>query len=199
MGAPPIQHREGITIRSYRVVFRLERRLHRIDRWRLPVPYGVPLRGLAYTLAILAAIVLAGRLPVVGELIALLPAPLRYVLLPAGLGFFLARAEHEGRPAHAYLLARARWRLGPRTVSAFRPIAAAGTTDRIVEPITFEPDEHTPTYRRATVRGPGRVVLAYPVTGNERGSRLELTQTGDQPLRRRKQLLLKPGQEVTFK
>jgi hypothetical protein len=38
----------GLEVRSFRVVFQLERRLHRIQHWKLPLPYGLPLRGLAY-------------------------------------------------------------------------------------------------------------------------------------------------------
>jgi len=37
---------QTLQIRSFRVVFDLERRLHKIDRWRIPLPYGVPVRGL---------------------------------------------------------------------------------------------------------------------------------------------------------
>ena len=39
--------REARPIRSYRVCFSLERRIYKIDRWRLPVPWGVPLRTTA--------------------------------------------------------------------------------------------------------------------------------------------------------
>ena len=42
-------------IRSYRAVFDLERRIYRIDRLRLN-PAGVPVRGIVYFLALLAAI-----------------------------------------------------------------------------------------------------------------------------------------------
>ena len=43
-------------IRSYRAVFDLERRIYRVDRMRLN-PAGVPVRGIVYFLALLAAIV----------------------------------------------------------------------------------------------------------------------------------------------
>ena len=49
-----------ITLRSYRLAFELERRLHRIDRFRIPVPYGIPLAALAYAVA-LAALFVARR------------------------------------------------------------------------------------------------------------------------------------------
>ena len=36
---------ERVIIRSYRRVFEVDRRIYRVDRWALPVPGGVPLRG----------------------------------------------------------------------------------------------------------------------------------------------------------
>src|SRR5215213_3634989 len=97
--AAPQDHRKGITIRSYRVVFRLERRLHKVDRWRIPVPYGLQLRGVAYFAAVLAAVVLVGRLPAAGELLAVLPAPLRFVVGPIAVAFALTRLSPDGRAA----------------------------------------------------------------------------------------------------
>ena len=111
-----------LEIRSFRVVFQLERRLHRIQHWKLPLPYGLPLRGLAYGALVLLAIVALGRVPVLGELVRLMPPPVRFLLAPVGAGFLLARARVDGRPAHRFLLAWARHRAGARWVSAFRPI-----------------------------------------------------------------------------
>ena len=58
--------RPTLTIRSYRLAFALERRIHKIDRYRLPVPYGVPLRGLAYAVVVLAVVLALTALPVSG-------------------------------------------------------------------------------------------------------------------------------------
>ena len=54
-------------IRSYRRVFDLERRIYSVDRLRLN-PGGGPGRGVVYFLAILAAVMLVGRLPVLGTI-----------------------------------------------------------------------------------------------------------------------------------
>ena len=54
-----------IEIRSYRAVFDLERRIYRVDQLRLN-PGGIPVRGVVYFLAILAATLIAGGLPLVG-------------------------------------------------------------------------------------------------------------------------------------
>ena len=51
-----------IEIRSYRAVFDLERRIYRVDQLRLN-PGGIPVRGVVYFLAILAATLLASSLP----------------------------------------------------------------------------------------------------------------------------------------
>ena len=52
---------QTVTIRSYRLAFALERRIFRIERYRLPLPYGLPLRGLAYAALALALVLLAGK------------------------------------------------------------------------------------------------------------------------------------------
>jgi hypothetical protein len=37
-----------IRLRSYRLAFALERRIHRIDTFRIPLPYGLPLAALGW-------------------------------------------------------------------------------------------------------------------------------------------------------
>src|SRR2546421_11538214 len=88
---------ERLIIRSYRRVFRVDRRIYRVDRWVLPVPGGVPLRGLGYFVAALGLVLLAGRLPVVGGLVGELSPPLRYVVLPLGMAVLGAPAAPGGR------------------------------------------------------------------------------------------------------
>src|SRR4051812_50093708 len=78
-----------MVIRSYRRVFEVDRRIYRVDRWALPVPGGVPLRAVAYFVAALLAVIVAGALPGIGELVSGVSAPLRFVVAPlagAGLG-----------------------------------------------------------------------------------------------------------------
>ena len=70
---------EPLIVRSYRRVFRVDRRIYRVDRWALPVPGGVPLRGVGYFAATLGLVILLGALPAVGDLLGALSPPLRYV------------------------------------------------------------------------------------------------------------------------
>lgn len=183
-------------IRSFRVVFALERRIHHIDQWRIPVPYGLPVRALAYAVAALALTLLAGRIPIVGAAIGLVPAPLRLVVWPGAVGFVLSRLRVDGRPAHAFLLAALRYRLGSRYLSAFRPAPRPGTRLRIVEPIVFRPDDGGCSVRRGRVRGPARVTIACPMAAERRGRTLTLRQASGEPLSRPQVLSAERGSTV---
>jgi hypothetical protein len=72
-----------LTIRSYRLCFRLERRIYKIDRFRFPVSWGIPLRSVAYAAGALLAMLVLQRAPVLGALASGLHPALRYVILPA--------------------------------------------------------------------------------------------------------------------
>src|SRR5688572_21097813 len=115
-----------VVVRSYRTVFRFERRLYRFDRWRLPVRGGVPLRALVYTPAVYLALIAMARIPGAGWAIHALPDPLRWGLLPLALVVVLLRLELDGRPAHRALWAIVRWRLGPKWRAGLRPCRAPG-------------------------------------------------------------------------
>src|SRR3954452_20885582 len=91
---------DRLVIRSYRRVFDVDRRIYRVDRWTLPVPGGVPLRGLGYFLATLLAVVAAGRLPVMDALVHALSPPLRYVVLPLLVAMLATQSAPDGRAAH---------------------------------------------------------------------------------------------------
>ena len=181
-------------IRSFRVVFALERRIHRVDRFRIPLPYGLPVRAAVYALVALALIVLAGRLPAVGGLIGLLPAPLRFVALPAAIGFLLSRARVDGRPAHRFLVSYARHRCAPRYISAFRHIDPPGQAIRFTDPITFVPD-----WRR--VVGPARLRLTEAAELEQRrgGAHLVIRPASGGTLRRPRLLNVERGAEVIFR
>src|SRR6185437_15508298 len=93
---------DQMVVRSYRRVFRVDRRIYRVDRWALPVPGGVPLRGLGYFLATLLFVLLGGRLPGLAPLLELLSAPLRYVVLPLAVAVLGTQAAPDGRSAHRF-------------------------------------------------------------------------------------------------
>ena len=67
-----------LQIRSFRVCFKLERRIHKIDRWRLPLPFGVPLRGIGYAAAAFVVLGMLAQLPVAGALLGALPVAIIY-------------------------------------------------------------------------------------------------------------------------
>jgi hypothetical protein len=113
-----------IEIRSYRNVFDLERRIYRIDRLRLN-PAGVPLRGIAYFLATLAAMLIGQAIPLVGLLAHVLPWYLLEVGIPGALAALLTLIKVEGRPFHLAALALLRYGSGPRELAGLRPCARA--------------------------------------------------------------------------
>lgn len=184
-------------VRSYRLCFELERRIHKIDRWRIPVPYGVPLRGIAYALAALAALLALDGLPLAGELLGALHPAIRVVVLPVAAGYALYRLRVDGRPAHAAMLAWLRFRLEPaRRVGCRRaePLALARLAD-----VSLAPDERSAHYRPARVKGPTELLLRYPVEARQRGRTLELRQRPGGPMWRGKRVGVRPGERVVVR
>jgi len=183
-----------IPIRSFRVCFELERRLHKIDNWRVPLPYGLPLRSVGYFGAALFAVVLLGEVPLCGALLGVLHPVLRYFLLPAGAAAALTRMRIDGRSPVAAGLAWLRMRAEPSRVSAFR--AAPGPRRVELGPVTIAPDERGSRLRLGTVEGPAQVVLRYPAELRPRGRTLRVTPDGCSPLWRGKQINLREGERL---
>ena len=159
-------------IRSYRSVFDLERRLYRIDRFRLN-PSGVPVRGLVYVALLVLAVLVAQRLPVVGALVRVLPWQVRYAALPGGCAALLTMLRIDGRTAQAALASTVRFSVSPRHLHAFVrcPRAGACWTPRPLSAIDDEAREAP-----VTLRGPGAVLVRAPHRVERRGARgLRLT------------------------
>jgi|SRR5580693_4462618 hypothetical protein len=144
-------------IRSYRNVFDLERRIYRIDRLRLN-PGGVPLRGIVYFLAILAAALLSGGLPLIGVLVRTLPWYVRDVAAPGATAALLTLIRIEGRSFHLAALALLRYAYGPRELSGLSPRAAADKRWRIDELVVLV-DGSDARLRRLRYIGPGAVLV----------------------------------------
>jgi hypothetical protein len=159
-----VRDSDGISIRSFRVVFDLERRIHKIDRWRIPVPYGLPLRGIAYWAAAMLVTVVAGRLPLAGELVGVLPAPIRFAIVPVAVAYALVRVQIDGRPAHTALAAWMRFALSPRRVAGLRAVPRVGAVVRLGD-IAVLPDQRGARYRPVVIEGPAAVLLRYPSRG----------------------------------
>jgi hypothetical protein len=145
-------------IRSYRRVFDLERRIYSVDRLRLN-PAGVPVRGVVYFLAILAASLLAGELPLLGGLVSRLPWYLHDLALPGVLATLLSVIRLEGRAFHLAAHALVRYWLGPRRSIACRACPALGGLWR-PEELVMLPDGSDARPRRLRYTGPGAVLVA---------------------------------------
>lgn len=98
-------------LRSYRRVFDLERRIYRVDQFRLN-PAGIPVRGVVYLLSILVAVLFVGQLPVIGPIVSGVPWFLGYLALPGLVAALLTVVRIEGRPFHLAARALLRQRAG---------------------------------------------------------------------------------------
>ena len=151
---------EQIEIRSFRAVFALERRIYRIDTLALN-PSGVPLRGVAWALALVVAALLAGALPPTCWLDPLAPWYVRDIGLPLGAAWLCASIRIDGRPLHAAARSCAGHLLGARTLHALcRP--ARGESRWEPPPILCIPDGSDARFRALRYRGPGAVQIARP-------------------------------------
>ena len=189
---------DTLIVRSFRVVFDLGlRRLFKVDRFRVPFPYGLPLRGVAYAAGTLLVLLLLQRPPLLGDAIGALPAPVRFLLLPGGIAYLLLQVEPDGRSAHAAAIAWARYRLMPKRVAGWRPAASVGARVVLGE-VTFVPDERCAHYRPARVSGPARVLLRYPAQAWQVGRVLHIQQTSDEPAFVGSQITLQARQQLEF-
>jgi hypothetical protein len=176
-----------ITLRSYRLAFDIERRLHRVDRFRIPVPYGIPLTALGYATGGLVLVLILRQLPMASVLLAVLPLPIQLALLPGAVSFVLCRVRADGRPAHEAALAWLLYRCAARELVTLRP-RRGPRADALDEPLAIVGDERDPVLRRGRVRGPALVRLGQPVRITPTGRRLTLVQIEDRPLARARAL-----------
>ena len=168
--------RRGVSVRSYRdVVDVVERRIFRVDRWRIPNPGGLSAAGLGYFAGLVGAVLVASKLPLVGAVLDLLQPALRYLGLPILGAWLLTSWQIDGRRPHHALWAAARHRVGPRRLAGLRRAPAPGTTLAPVAQVTVAPSGDESRYRRGRVRGPATVILRYParldVAGRGAGAR----------------------------
>jgi hypothetical protein len=173
---------EPVVIRSYRRVFDVDRRIYRVDRWALPAPGGVPLRGLAYFSATLVAVVVLGGVPGVGDLLGGLAAPLRYVVLPLAVAVLGTQAAPDGRVAHRFAWDWLRLRVRARRRCAGRAVPLEGEPVPWHGSLAVRWDQHATQLHRGRVRGPAKVVFTAPVNVRRRaaGRVVALSQRGGQ-------------------
>lgn len=188
---------ERVEVRSFRAVFDLERRIHQIDRWRIPLPYGLPLRSLGYSIAALLLILVVSSVPVVGRVVGALPAPVRLVLVPAGVAYLLTRVSVDGRSAHVAGLRWARSALRGRRFAGFRRCRSTGVV--CLGDVTLACDESSSVLRRVRVDGPADVVLRYPVRTRQRAGTVFVAQTSTVPLFNGRRVRLRAGQRLVMR
>jgi hypothetical protein len=145
-------------IRSYRRVFDLERRIYRVDGLRLN-PGGVPVRGIVYLLALVAAVLVAARLPVLGIAASALPWYVRDVVLPGAMAALLSVIRIEGRPFHLAAYALVRHGMQARRSSRARRLGGPGARWCPGE-LLFLPDGSDGRLRNISYSGPGAVMVA---------------------------------------
>jgi hypothetical protein len=185
-----------VVIRSFRLAFEVERRIHKIDRWRIPIPYGLPLRSVGYAIVALAAVLVLCRLPLVGLLLETLPWPVRFGVVPAAVAQLLTQVQVDGRPAHEVAIAWLRLRTGGRRVVALAPVRAPARD--VLDAIAVVPDERGPAYRPGSVVGAGPVILRHDAELTARGRRLIVQPTSERPQFEAKRVALKPGQRIVI-
>jgi hypothetical protein len=156
------------------VVDVVERRIFRVDRWRVPHPGGIPAAAIGYFAVALAAIAILGRLPILGVVLGATQPALRYLGIPAICAWALSSWQVDGRRPHHALASVIRSRLGARTLSGLRRTPASGARLALCDGATVAPSGDEPRYRAGKVRGPATIVLRYPaavaVQGARRGS-----------------------------
>ena len=182
---------DRITVRSFRVVFDLERRIHKIDRYRIPLPYGLPIRSIGYFAAAVAALSMLARLPLVGGPLQALPAPLRFAIVPGLLAYALTETRIDGRPAHRALPDQLRFLCTPKAFALCRPAPCEGTYR--LGPVCVALDERSPCWARGRLRGPATVVFRYPIDARQRRRRLEVTQADTEPSARGRCAVIEPN------
>lgn len=152
-----------ITIRSYRRIFHVDRRLYRIQDWTIPVPGGVPLLAVAYFAATLIAVLIAGALPGLEQLVGLLNPPLRYVVLPLAVAVLGTQIAPDGRKAHRFAADWLALRARRRRRSAGRAIALEDEPHEWQATLAVGPDGQGAQLTPGRVVGPATVHFATDV------------------------------------
>ncbi|HWT92076.1 MAG TPA: hypothetical protein VN238_03700 [Solirubrobacteraceae bacterium] len=197
-------HQEHVTtsqtvrIRSFRIVFALERRLFKIDRFRLPFAYGLPLRSLAYAAAAVVAVAAAGSLPVAGAAVGAVPPPLRFVIAPVLISAAMTRLRIDGLPAHKAARLWAIHAIAPSLTVGFRPVRVSAV-DRISDPLVLVADPHAPALRPAVIRDARQIAVRVPARASADGQTLTLTQTPGPALRQPKRIRVAAGARVRIR
>jgi hypothetical protein len=161
----------GIQLRGYRRVFRIERRLFRFDRWRIPYPHGVPLRGIGYFLVIELSVFALWRLPLFGQLVGLWSPAISFLGLPLVGAFLLMQGRIDGRPPHHVLASLLRWSINPRCLAGLSPCPREREEVLPLEEVVVAFDARESFLVRGRIKGPAKVTFRYPAVVRVEGAR----------------------------
>jgi hypothetical protein len=154
---------ERLRIRSYRgVLDQVERRIFRIDRWRIPNPNGVSVRAVLYALGCVLAVLVASTLPLASQLLEVLPPSVRYVALPLVVAAALASWSPDGRAPHSALRSAFRFGASPRSLSGLRRAPRPGAQLAPIAAVQIASSGDHTHYPEGRVVGPAAVTLRYP-------------------------------------
>jgi hypothetical protein len=182
-----------IHLRSYRLAFELERRIHRIDSFRIPLPYGLPLAALGWAAATLVLVVAVSPLPIIGDALEVAPMPVRLIFLP-GLGaHLLCRVTGDGRPVHEALFARAAFVLRQKRRAGLAPLRRYVLD---TAPLTIAPDERGERYRPGVVEGPVTLALRQPARITVERCEVRLLPGEDRAMLAAQEIRLREGQRL---
>jgi hypothetical protein len=159
---------DRLIVRSYRRVFEVDRRIYRVDRWVLPVPGGVPLRGVVYFVFALLAVLAAQRLPVISAVLGGVSPPLRFVVVPFGVALLGTQAAPDGRASHRFARDWLRLRLRSRRRCAGRTVPLDGEAVRWDGVLATRWDADAPALHGTRIRGPARITFAVAVSVSQR-------------------------------
>jgi len=186
----------ALTLRSYRLAFEVERRIHRVDRFRIPVPYGIPLMALGYWAVVMVVFLVAGAMPVLGTLLAALPWPLRLILLPGLVTRALCHKRADGRPAHEAITAYLTFLLSAKHLVG---LAAAPHEDGHLDALALAGDEHNGRWPRGVVRGPCTVLVRRPARVELRARVVSVVPLMGDELREPQEISLPAGSRMEVK
>ena len=162
------------------------------------MPYGIPIRGIGYSLIGIILVLALGTVPVIDAILGVLPFSLRIVVLPLGLAYLLTQWKLDGRSAHVAALAWVRHQAAPARLCGFRAVRQPSG------PLSWGPlvaagGESDPANRRAVVMGPATVVLRYPVDLKASGRTLRAQRLPGPPQWQGKQVSLAKGQRIVIR
>lgn len=156
----------GETIRSYSRAFDHDRRLHSIPSGDRPIVLGeegIAVRAFGYAAVLIALAFVLLRLPLIGDVMGLVPVVVWYAVVPVLFGVAGSRVERDGLALHRWLELEARHRLTPRVRHGGRAVRPEGRTVTLGGKLAIARDHHGPHLQPARIAGPGRVEFTDPV------------------------------------